>query len=143
MENFSVDLLSEYYGNIQYTKIIGVDVDGSPIMKFTIAGNGRITGDIEFTEMWNITSKQKLDGNLHGEGIGVCIVKYGDRNETIIVKSNTTSTYSKDRTKQYISANFYESFLTEQFSFMKQLVGVFNSNIDESGIYNTKVWKWN
>ena len=41
-----------------------------------------------------------------------------------------------------ICANFYESSLTGQFSFMKQLVGVFKSNIDESGTYNTKGSKW-
>jgi len=30
MENMSVDLLSEAKGNIPYTKIVGVDIDGSP-----------------------------------------------------------------------------------------------------------------
>ena len=142
MENHSIDLLSESEGNIQSTKIIGVDIDGSPIMEFTMVGTGKIHEDIEFTERWTITSKQKLDGNLQGEGIGVYLVKYADRNETITIKSNTISTHSKDRTKQYIGANFYESSLTGQFSFLKQLVGVFKSNVDESGTYNTKVWKW-
>ena len=99
MDNFLVDLLSESKGNIQYTKIIDVDIGGSPMMEFTIAGNGKITGDVEFTERWTIMSKQKLDGNLQGEGIGVYIVKYDDQNETITVKSNTISTHSKDGTK--------------------------------------------
>ncbi|MGD1836323.1 MAG: hypothetical protein ACPKQO_11450 [Nitrososphaeraceae archaeon] len=142
MKNMSVDLLSEAKGKIPYTKIVGVDTDGSPIMEFTMVGHGKINGDIEFTERWTIKSKQKLDGFLQGEGIGVYIVKDDSKHETITAKSNTISTVTKNGVTQYIGANFYEASSTGQFAFMKNLVGVFKAEVDESGTYVTKVWKW-
>lgn len=142
MENMSVDLLSETKGNIPYTKIVGVDMDGSPIMEFIMSGHGKINGDIEFTEMWTIKGKQKQDDELQGEGLGLYIIKDGSRNETVTVKSNTISSVTENGIKQYIGANFYETSSTGKFAFLKNLVGIFKAEVDESGNYITRVWKW-
>ncbi|MDX1371497.1 MAG: hypothetical protein R3321_03465 [Nitrososphaeraceae archaeon] len=138
----SVDLLSEAKGNIPYIKLVGVDVDGSPIMEFIMSGHGKINGDIDFTEMWTIKGKQKSDDILQGEGLGVYMLKDDNRNETVTVKSNTISTLTENGIKHYIGANFYETSSTGKFVFLKNLVGMFKAEVDESGNYITKVWEW-
>ncbi|MDX1372287.1 MAG: hypothetical protein R3321_07440, partial [Nitrososphaeraceae archaeon] len=41
MNNMSADLLSESKGNIPETKLVGIDVDGSPIIEITMSGQGK------------------------------------------------------------------------------------------------------
>lgn len=141
MNNMSADLLSESKGNIPETKIVGIDIDESPIIEITMSGQGKISGDIEFTEMWTYKTKQNPDGVQHGEGIGVFMIKDGG-NETVTAKSQGVSTVTENGIKQYIGANFYSTSSTGKFAFMNNLVGMFKAEVDESGNYTTKVWEW-
>jgi hypothetical protein len=120
-------------------------------MEATVIASGKLkdVGNVNITiTYWNI---QSPDGTLYGEGQGVITVKDSDNEMAAAsakVKEYGVGKYSSGQHphhKQTVwrGSTFYQSSSTGKFSFLNNIVGVFETEVDgDSGNVIRKVWEW-
>jgi hypothetical protein len=142
------DLIYQHTGKV--TSIRVLDIEKSK-MEATVIANGKLkdVGNVNITiTYWNI---RNTDGTLYGEGQGVITVKDSDNEMAAAsakAKEYGVGKYSSGQHphhKQTVwrGSTFYQSSSTGKFSFLNNIVGVFETEVDgDSGNVIRKVWEW-
>jgi hypothetical protein len=144
----SGDLIYQHTGKVSSIRVL--DTEKSK-MEATVIANGKLkdVGNVNITiTYWNI---RNTDGTLYGEGQGVITVKDSDNEMAAAsakVKEYGVGKYSSGQHphhKQTVwrDSTFYQSASTGKFSFLNNIVGVFETEVDgDSGNVIQKVWEW-
>ena len=134
------DLIAEEKGRIIGRRILNDDLNDKPQLEISAIGEGKINGNIEYTEIWTFKEKERPNGFKHGEGTGVLTVKNNVK-EVIYIQGQGLGKITELGTMRYVGTDFY-STSSEKLSFMNELVGIFEFELKKSGEYDAKVWEW-
>ena len=134
------DLLAEEKGLITGKRVLEPDIHGQPRIEISAIGEGKIRGKIEYTEIWTYTTEQSLDGVQFGQGIGIMTIK--EINEPVYIKGQGKGKTTESGILRFVGTDFYSTSSNGKFSFLNELVGIFEYEPEKSGNYTAKVWEW-
>lgn len=130
------ELIYQAKGKITGTRVLNADENK---VEHSAGGEGRFN-DIDVNEIdtfWAI----HLGNNVYqGEGQGIITTKDGRENVTF--KGYGVGHISESGKISFRGTNFYKTVSNEKLSFLNNLVGVFEFEVDESGNSQIKVWEW-
>jgi 5-keto 4-deoxyuronate isomerase len=130
------DLFYEAKGRITSKRVL--DLEGPKIeSSYFLEGKMR---EIEVVEIGTFTSVPISDGVFFIEGKDIVTVK-GSDDEMATVKAQGISKL-KGSSKVVSGSNFYRSSKTGKLSFLNNLVGVHEAEVDNDGNILYKVWEW-
>ena len=130
------DLFYEAKGRITSKRVL--DLEGPKIeSSYFLEGKMR---EIEVLEIGTFTSVPISDGVFFIEGKDIVTVKESD-DEMVTVKAEGISKL-KGSSKVVSGSNFYRSSKTGKLSFLNNLVGVHEAEVDNDGNILYKVWEW-
>ena len=133
------DLIAEEKGRIIGRRVLHDDLNDKPQLEISAIGEGKINGDIEYTEVWTFKEKERSNGFKHGKGTGILTVK--NNKDVVFIRGQGLGKITEFGITRYIGTDFY-STSSEKLSFMNEMVGIFEFELKKSGEYNAKVWEW-
>jgi hypothetical protein len=132
------ELLFEIKGRLTGSRILNAD---EYKIEHSITQEGKLK-DIEIAILgafWTIPTGKNV---IYGEGQGIITTKDGEDTATF-------RGYGIGHSKGHVSASFrgsvfYKSPISTngKLSFLNNKIGVFETEVDESGISTEKVWEW-
>jgi len=128
------NLIYEGRGKITVTRV--VDVEENKV-EHSAAGNGRLkdTDTAEIDTFWAIPVGKNV---VYGEGQGILYPKIGG---IVTFKGYGIGTANEGGKTSFRGTNFYKTSSPE-LSFINNMIGVFEFEVDESGNTQVKVWEW-
>jgi hypothetical protein len=122
-------------------KVIGqrvIDVE-PPTMETSVSSSGSIKGT-QVTEMLTFVGRPTTSkGVLHGKGMAIIMAGESD------VTTFTGEAVGRLGSSENISwrgSIFYSTSSNGKLSFLNNMVGVFESEIDAEGNFSDKTWEW-
>ncbi|MGD1835382.1 MAG: hypothetical protein ACPKQO_06645, partial [Nitrososphaeraceae archaeon] len=132
------DIIAEEKGRILAQRVLDVNVNGKPRLEVSAVGEGMIKGNIEYTETWTYKTEERSDCFQYGKGIGVMTLK-DDNNQIVNIRGQGIGRMTKSGIMRYVGADFYSTSCSGRLSFMNELVGIFEYELDKTGYYTAKV----
>jgi hypothetical protein len=117
-----------------------LDVVG-PKIEVTISQNGTLSGGIEATSIVTYWSVPRSKGAYYAEGKGVFMAK-DDPTEMATWTGQEIAHYSGQKRRDVGSVFCSSASTTSKFSFLNNIVGVFEYQTDETGNSEGKIWEW-
>lgn len=131
------DQLGILTGKIASKRVL--DVTDSPQVEFDVSTTGKLR-DTEVTELHTYTSIQAPDGIQYGTTNGIIMTKDGTENATF---TGHGMGYINEAGKmKYAGSVFCKSSLDGKISFLNNVFGVFENDVDESGNIIIRIWEW-
>lgn len=130
------ELIYQGKGKITGTRVINVDENK---VEHSAGGEGRLK-DIDVTEIDTFWVIPVGKNTLFGEGQGIITTK--DDTETVTFKGYGVGRISESGKTSFRGTNFYKTSSNEKLSFLNNMIGVFEFEVDESGNSQIKVWEW-
>ncbi|MGD1838449.1 MAG: hypothetical protein ACPKPY_10385 [Nitrososphaeraceae archaeon] len=130
------DLIYEGKARITHTRVL--DTEKNKI-EYTINSEGKFK-DIDTTFLGTFWTVSVDDNVVYGEGQHVITTKDGGETATF-------TGYGIGRSKgqsgsSFRGSNFYKTSSNGKLAFLNNTVGVFETEVDESGIGVVKIWEW-
>ncbi len=124
-------------------KVIGqrvVDVE-PPTMETSVSSSGSIKGTqvteiLTFVGRPTITSK----GVLHGKGMGIIMTT--GQSDVATFTGEAVGRLGSSGNISWRGSIFYSTSSNGKLSFLNNVVGVFESEIDAEGNFSDKTWEW-
>jgi len=131
-------MLGEQIGELK-GKIIGqrvLDANG-PTIETSVSARGSVKG-IQVNETLTYVARLTSSGVLHGEGHGV-----------IMAGESDLAAYSGEGVGRLTSSGtiwhgaiFYRTSSTGKLSFLNDVVGLFEAEVDAEGNFSESIWEW-
>ena len=131
-------MLGEQIGELK-GKIIGqrvLDADG-PTIETSVSARGSVKGT-QVNETLTYVARLTPSGVLHGEGHGV-----------IMAGESDLAAYSGEGVGRLTSSGriwhgaiFYRTSSTGKLSFLNDVVGLFEAEVDAEGNFSESIWEW-
>jgi hypothetical protein len=125
--------IAELKGKITGQRVL----DSEGAMETSISARGSVRGT-QVSENLTFVARPTSAGVLHGEGQGVIMA--GD-SEMATYTGNGMGRFTSSGIK-FGGAVFYRSLSTGKLSFLNNIVGVFESEIDSEGNFTERIWEW-
>jgi hypothetical protein len=141
-------MLGEQYAELKgkVTSQRVLDVEG-PTIETTVSTTGTMKG-VQVQEMITFIGTPTETGVLHGVGKGI-ITTIGDGGELEMVPYTgegigrfDSSGSIKWRGSVFTRKQYFSSLSPGKFSFLNNMVGIFESEIDAAGNFSEKMWEW-
>ena len=114
---------------------------GLPKIETTFSATAKLKGTIDITDMGTYWSIVKPGGVLYGEGQGVYTTKDGS-GEMATWTAQGVGRFTVRGVVSFRGSLFFRTNSTAKVSFLNNLVGVFEYEVDEQGNTTAKVWEW-
>ena len=125
-------------------KIIGqrvIDVDG-PTMETTLNQNGKLN-DMQINETVSYISRPNPSGVLHAKGNGVIFAMSVEKTEIATFTAEGFGKISSQGSLTWRGSHFYKTTSTSgNLAILKDVIGMFEAGISESGNSSKLVWEW-
>lgn len=131
------NMIYESKGQITNQRVIGIE---GPSLEISLSSNGIINGEIEVTETVTYESTPQQGGIIYGEGQGILMTK--DGNEIVTVQPQGIGKYVGSGSVRFAGSVFFNTLSNGKLAFLNDLVGVFEYEMDASGVSHVKVWEW-
>jgi hypothetical protein len=141
-------MLGEQYAELKgkVTSQRVLDVEG-PTIETTVSTTGTMKG-VQVQEMITFIGTPTETGVLHGVGKGI-ITTIGDGGELEMVPYTgegigrfDSSGSIKWRGSVFTRKQYFSSLSQGKLSFLNNMVGIFESEIDAAGNFSEKMWEW-
>jgi hypothetical protein len=123
-------------------KIIGqrvVDIE-PPTMETSVSSSGSIK-ETQVTEMLTFVGRPTTpEGALHSKGIGIIMV--AGHSDVVTFTGEGIGRLSSSGNISWRSSIFYSSSSNGKLSFLNNMIGVFEGEIDAEGNFSHKTWEW-
>src|SRR5919198_3944435 len=142
------DLIYEHKGKITGQRVLDTvggqgeeEVAALPKIETTFSADAKLKGTISITDTGTYWSIIRPGGRLYGEGQGSYMTKDGS-GETATWTGYGIGHLAAGGRVSYRGSLFFRTNLTGKMSFLNNIVGVFEYEVDESGNTAAKVWEW-
>jgi hypothetical protein len=110
-------------------------------MQISFSANGTFKDNIEITNNGDFVSISKGGNLTFGQGQGVITSADGSEtaNYTFIGVGNVT----EEGKPVFNGASAYSTNSTDELSFLNNILGIFNVEIDQTGSFVSNEWAWN
>jgi hypothetical protein len=125
--------IAELKGKITGQRVL----DSEGAMETSISARGSVRGT-QVSENLTFVARPTSAGVLHGEGQGVIMA--GD-SEMATYTGKGMGRFTSSGIK-FGGAVFYRTLSTGKLSFLNNIVGVFESEIDLEGNFTERIWEW-
>jgi hypothetical protein len=132
------DIIGEEKGKITGQRVLDVE-GGAPKMETSFSATGNYRG-VETTATVTYWGSLRPDGAIYGEGQGVLMSKDGQ--EMATWTGQGIGRFTAPGKVRFTGSLFFNTPSTGKLAFLKNLVGVFEYQTDESGNTSSKVWEW-
>jgi hypothetical protein len=129
------ELIYEHKGKITSQRVL--DVEGAK-METSFSGSIKYR-DTDGTEIGTYSAIYRPEGVLYGEGQGVITTKDG---EIATWTGSGIGRFTGQGKIRFHGSLFYRTYSTGKLAFLNNLVGVFETQIDENQNLLYKVWEW-
>jgi hypothetical protein len=128
------DQIAELKGKILSQRVL--DVEG-PTMETSVSVGGTFRGT-QIKEHLTFVAKQISTGVFHGNGQGVIIAGESD------MATYTAQGIGKVSPSGVIwrGSGFFRTSSTGKLSFLNNVVGLFETEVDTEGNFTEKIWEW-
>lgn len=116
-----------------------LEVSPMPKIETSFFENDTFKGGITASDSGTYTSVIKNDGSIYGEGQGIITTKDG---EIATWKGQGVGQFMPDGTIRFHGSLFFDTSSAGKLSFLKNMVGVFDYQVDPTGKTMSKVWEW-
>ena len=130
------ELIYQARGKITGTRVLNADENK---VEYSAGGEGRFN-DIDVNEIDTFWAIPVGKNTLYGEGQGIITTK--DGRESVTFKGYGVGHVNESGKISFRGTNFYKSSSNEKLSFLNNMIGVFEFELDESENSKTKVWEW-
>lgn len=130
------DLIYQGKGRIIGTRILNAEKGK---VEYSASGEGRFK-DISVTEIDTFWSMPSGENTFSGEGQGILTTK--DGKEHVTFKGYGIGHKEQSGRTSFRGTNFYKTPSDENLSFLNNMVGVFEFELDELGNSEIKIWEW-
>ena len=110
-----------------------------PKVETSFFENDTFKGDITASETGTYSSVMRNDGSLYGEGQGIITTKDG---EMATWTGQGVGHFMADGKLRFHGSLFYDTSSAGKLSFLKNMVGMFDFEVDQTGKTTAKVWEW-
>lgn len=128
--------VGEEKGKIISQRVLGVE---PPKMEISFSGTGKYRGT-DGTVTVTYWSALGPDGVLHGEGRGLLMSRDGQEMATFTGQG--VGRFVGPGKVRFVGSVFYNTASSGRLAFLKNLVAVFEHDVDESGNVSNKFWEW-
>jgi hypothetical protein len=132
------DQIFEENGKVTSQRILDVE-GGIPKMETSFSATGNYRG-VETTANITYWSTLRPGGAIYGEGQGVLMSK--DGLEMATWTGPGIGRFTGPGKSRFTGSLFYMTSSTGRLAFLNNMVGVFEYEVDESGITSAKAWEW-
>lgn len=115
------------------------DITDSLQVEFNVSTTGNLR-EIGVTELHTYTSVQTSDGIQYGGTNGVIMTK--DGTETATFNGHGIGYTNEAGKIKYAGSVFFKSLSKGKISFLNNVFGVFENDVDESGDIVIRLWEW-
>jgi hypothetical protein len=129
------DLIYEHRGKITNQRVL--DAEGAK-METSFSGSANYRGT-DGTEIGTYRTTYRPEGVLYGEGQGVITTKDG---EIATSTGSGIGRFTGQGKIRFHGPLFYRTHSTGKLAFLNNLVGVYETQIDENQNFLYKVWEW-
>ena len=128
------DQIAELKGKITGRRVL--DVEG-PTMETSVSIEGSFKGT-QIKQHMTYISKPVSPGVIHGKAKGVMMAC---ESEIVVSTGEGIGKISPSGVKWHGSA-FYRTSSTGKLSFLNNVVGLFETEVDSEGNFTEKIWEW-
>ena len=128
------ELITELKGKMTGRRVL--DVEG-PTIESSVSTSGSVKGT-EVNESITYVARSLSAGVLHGKGQGVIMAGESEM-ATFAGEGVGRITPSGIRWR---GAGLYRTSSTGKLSFLNNIVGVFEAEVDNEGNFTEKIWEW-
>ena len=132
------DLIYEHKGKITSQRVLDAGSPPEPKMETSFAGSANYRGT-DGTEIGTYQTIFRPEGVLYGEGQGVITTKDG---EIATWTGSGIGRFTGQGKIRFHGPLFYRTHSTGKLAFLNNLVGVYETQIDENQNFLYKVWEW-
>ena len=141
------DLIYEHKGKIIGQRVLGNasekgEVVVLPKIETTFSADAKLKGTINITDTGTYWSIVRQGGILSGEGQGLYMTKDDTSGETATWTGYGIGCLAAGGRVSYRGSLFFRTNSTGKMSFLNNIVGVFEYEVDESGNTAAKMWEW-
>jgi hypothetical protein len=133
-------LIYEAHGKIVAQKVINTGKTDGAKIQVSYAGSGKFTNGLNVKELWTFVNTHKLDGVIQGVGQG--IIKTIDNKELAIATGYGRGFTGVGGKIVYPTAQLYSTNSTGRLSFLNEVVGFSQWQVDNSGNYSYRMWEF-
>jgi hypothetical protein len=133
----------EHKGKVIGQRVLDVDGEEGPKIETTFSAEAKIKGTIEVNEVGTYASIINQGGILHGQGYGLYTAK-DESGEMATWTGYGIGRFVGSGRVSYRGSLFYKTKGSAggKLSFLNNLVGVFEHEVDQLGNTTGKVWEW-
>src|SRR5919197_5837455 len=138
------DLIYEHTGKLTGQRVldsVSVQEELLPKIETTFSADAKLKGIIDITDIGTYWSIIRPGGILYGEGQGLYMAK-DSSGETATWTGYGIGHLAAGGRVSYRGSLFFRTNLTGKMSFLNNIVGVFEYEVDESGNTAAKMWEW-
>lgn len=138
--NVTGQLIYEAHGKIITQKMINSGKTDGAKIQVSYSGTGKFTDGVDVRELWTFVNTHRLDGVIQGVGQG--IMKTIDNKEIALATGYGRGFTGVGGKIVYPTAQLYSTNSTGRLAFLNDVVGFSQWQVDNSGNYNYKMWKF-
>jgi hypothetical protein len=138
--NVTGQLIYEAHGKIIAQKVINSGKTNGAKVQVSYSGTGKFTDGVVVRELWTFVNTHRLDGVIQGVGQG--IMKTIDNKEIAMATGYGRGFTGVGGKIVYPTAQLYSTNSTGRLAFLNYVVGFSQWQVDNSGNYNYKTWKF-
>jgi hypothetical protein len=136
-------MLGEQYAELK-GKVTGqriLDIEG-PTIETSVSASGTMKGIqvLELLTFVGIPTAEK--GVIHGVGKGVIIIPSGGESEMVTFTGEAVGRLGSSGSIRWRGSLFYRTPSGGKLTFLNNMVGVLESEIDADGNFSEKAWEW-
>ena len=138
------DLIYEHTGKLTGQRVldsVSVQEELLPKIETTFSADAKLKGIIDITDIGTYWSIIRPGGILYGEGQGLYMAK-DSSGETATWTGYGIGHLAAGGRVSYRGSLFFRTNSTGKMSYLNNIVGVFEYEVDESGNTAAKVWEW-
>jgi hypothetical protein len=134
------DLIYEHKGKVIGQRVLESrqEEERLPKIETTFSAAAKLKGAIDISDIGTYWSVVRPGGMLYGEGQGLYTTKDG---EMATWTGQGVGRFAGGRVS-YRGSLFFRTDSTGKMSFLNNIVGVFEYEVDESGNTAAKMWEW-
>jgi len=138
--NVTGQLIYEAHGKIIAQKVINSGKTDGAKIQVSYSGTGKFADGVVIRELWTFVNTHRLNGVIQGVGQG--IMKTIDNKEIAMATGYGRGFTGVGGKIVYPTAQLYSTNSTGRLAFLNYLVGFSQWQVDNSGKYNYKMWKY-
>jgi hypothetical protein len=138
--NVTGQLIYEAHGKIITQKMINSGKTDGAKIQVSYSGTGKFTDGVDVRELWTFVNTHRLDGVIQGVGQG--IMKTIDNKEIALATGYGRGFTGLGGKIVYPTAQLYSTNSTGRLAFLNDVVGFSQWQVDNSGNYKYKMWKF-